>query len=297
MLSLLIGTIEEKIIQRQLSKEGLSDIVDNKEQVNQFSTDELKQLFSLRQDTRSDTHDTLRCKRCNSVKVLDYNTDKKKITDAQIDACMSFLDDFSLNLLSISAQHREKEALKNGCTAASTSSSEIKLPFEDDITLLRTQLLNKEIQSLPIYSRKQRETFLAIDTYHSNAKKEYIAYTQKKSLPGNESLDAIDADIEEYATLFPSHYSLFSDFLKSWTDMVSKLSSLASDSKNSARATIGDGDGDGDDSNSEFVDQEGCPEETDFNKWSHHCSVDTCDDDILMKSMGYVANSRFEATN
>ena len=225
------------------------------------------------------------------MKVLDFNTDKKKITDAQVDACMSFLDDFSNNLSSISAQHREKEAQKNGGTTASTSTSGIKLPFEEDITLLRTQLLNKEIQSLPIYSRKQRETFLAIDTYHSNAKKEYIAYTQKKMLTGNESLEAIDADIEDYATLFPSHYSLFSDFLKSWTDMVSKLSSLASDSKNNARQNVSDGDGEGDDSNSEFVDQEGCPEETDFNKWSHHCSVDTCDDDILMKSMGYASNS------
>jgi hypothetical protein len=260
--------------------------VDNKEQVNQFSTDELKQLFSLRQDTRSDTHDTLRCKRCNSVKVLDYNTDKKKISDAQIDACLSFLDDFSQNLINIATMHREKEAVKSGSAIADG----IKLPFEDDITLLRNQLLNKEIQSLPIYSRKQRETFLAIDSYHSNAKKEYSAYTQKKILQGNESTEAVDPDIEEYAILFPSHYSLFSEFLKSWTDMVSKLSSLAGESKNCTRANTGDGegdgDGDGDDSNSEFVEQEGCPEETDFNKWSHHCSVDTCDDDILMKSMG-----------
>ena len=255
--------------------------MNNKDQVNQFSTDELKQFFSLRQDTRSDTHDTLRCKRCNSAKVLDYNTDKKKISDAQIDACLSFLDDFSQNLINIATVHLEKEATRSGSTIASSTDG-IKLPFDDDISLLRNQLLNKEIQSLPIYSRKQRETFLAIDTYHSNAKKEYNAYTQKKILQGNESTEAIDPDIQEYATLFPSHYSLFSDFLISWTVMVSKLSLL-----NCTQANTGDGEGDGegDDSNSEFVEQEGCPEETDFNKWSHHCSVDTCDDDILMKSM------------
>jgi adenosine deaminase len=34
----LQGSIEEKIIQRQLSKEGLADIIDDREQVNQFST-------------------------------------------------------------------------------------------------------------------------------------------------------------------------------------------------------------------------------------------------------------------
>jgi DNA repair and recombination protein RAD54 and RAD54-like protein len=63
-------TIEEKIIQRQLSKEGLQNIVDDKEQVNEFSSAELKAIFTRRVDTRSDTHDTLRCKRCSNVKLL-----------------------------------------------------------------------------------------------------------------------------------------------------------------------------------------------------------------------------------
>jgi hypothetical protein len=30
----------------------------------------------------------------------------------------------------------------------------------------------------------------------------------------------------------------------------------------------------------EHVEQEGCPDENDFNKWSHHCSVQTCDDEV-----------------
>lgn len=93
-------TVEEKIIQRQLSKEGLQNIVDDKNQVcvgekqncltesieidglrsrylpyfqvNQFSTSELKSIFRRRKDpTRSDTHDTLRCKRCSHVRTLD----------------------------------------------------------------------------------------------------------------------------------------------------------------------------------------------------------------------------------
>lgn len=64
------STIEEKIIQRQLSKEGLTSIVDDKEQVNTFSTKELKDLFKRRKGTRSDTHDTLRCTRCKNVALL-----------------------------------------------------------------------------------------------------------------------------------------------------------------------------------------------------------------------------------
>jgi hypothetical protein len=35
----------------------------------------------------------------------------------------------------------------------------------------------------------------------------------------------------------------------------------------------------------EFVEQEGCPNEEDFNKWSHHCSPNTCDDEALKKAL------------
>lgn len=58
------GTLEEKIFQRQLSKEGLASVVEDKEQVNFLSSNDLKQLFKLREDTPSDTHDKLKCKHC-----------------------------------------------------------------------------------------------------------------------------------------------------------------------------------------------------------------------------------------
>jgi len=41
------GSIEEKIIQRQLSKEGLADIIDDREQVNQFSTGRLMTMLIM----------------------------------------------------------------------------------------------------------------------------------------------------------------------------------------------------------------------------------------------------------
>jgi hypothetical protein len=100
------STIEEKIIQRQLSKEGLVSIVDNKEQVNQFSTKELKALFRRRKDTRSDTHDTLRCTRCSFVKPLTLpnstNGDAKaedSLPNAVVERCISFLSEFQTYLL------------------------------------------------------------------------------------------------------------------------------------------------------------------------------------------------------
>jgi len=61
------GTIEEKIYQRQLTKQGLSDsIVDGKmnEKKNSFTKEELKDIFSLSLGTLSETHDLLGCTTC-----------------------------------------------------------------------------------------------------------------------------------------------------------------------------------------------------------------------------------------
>ena len=40
--------------------------------MNQFSSSELKRLFARVEDSRSDTHDTLRCKRCSYAKTMEY---------------------------------------------------------------------------------------------------------------------------------------------------------------------------------------------------------------------------------
>jgi DNA repair and recombination RAD54-like protein len=60
------GTIEEKIFQRQASKQALSSaVVDEKEDTERhFSIDALRQLFLFREDTLSETHETYKCKRC-----------------------------------------------------------------------------------------------------------------------------------------------------------------------------------------------------------------------------------------
>ena len=60
------GTIEEKIFQRQSHKQSLSScVVDSAEDVERhFTLDSLRELFQFKADTRSDTHDTFKCKRC-----------------------------------------------------------------------------------------------------------------------------------------------------------------------------------------------------------------------------------------
>lgn len=53
------GTMEEKIFQRQVHKKALSScVVDNEEDVERhFSINELRDLFTLNENTKSDTHD------------------------------------------------------------------------------------------------------------------------------------------------------------------------------------------------------------------------------------------------
>ena len=65
---LTTGTIEEKVFQRQMSKEGLQTLVDGQGQgqatKSTMTLDELRDLFTYRTDTTSDTHDTCGCVRC-----------------------------------------------------------------------------------------------------------------------------------------------------------------------------------------------------------------------------------------
>nr|GAT53261.1 SNF2 family domain-containing protein [Mycena chlorophos] len=64
------GTIEEKIFQRQASKQALSSAVvdENEDTKLHFSTDNLRQLFKFNEETECDTHQTYKCKRCKDGK-------------------------------------------------------------------------------------------------------------------------------------------------------------------------------------------------------------------------------------
>ena len=85
------GTVEEKIFQRQLSKEGLQSVVDDKDQVNALSTKDLRNLFKLRVGTPSDTHDKLKCERCKII-VDDAEAEAAKVLPKKLEACRELLD-------------------------------------------------------------------------------------------------------------------------------------------------------------------------------------------------------------
>lgn len=226
-------TIEEKIIQRQLSKEGLQNIVEDKEQVNRFSTDELKALFSRRTDSRSDTHDTLRCKRCSSVKTLSTSPSASSLTftSRHKDECSAFLEKFMECIRSEAAVRGQGEAIQ---------------PYLADLDSVRDQLLCDHFTNLPQFSRELREIVSGADREH-----------------------------EELKILTP--FSILSKFVFLWGELVPRLSALASHSSdNNCAELLGD--------EGECVPQEGCPEEEDFNRWSHHCSAATTDDECLRRA-------------
>lgn len=59
---LTTGMIDEKIFQRQVTKQGLSDsLIDAKSSGSSFSLEELKDLFKHDQKTSCMTHDLLNC--------------------------------------------------------------------------------------------------------------------------------------------------------------------------------------------------------------------------------------------
>ncbi|KAD2806103.1 hypothetical protein E3N88_39480 [Mikania micrantha] len=63
------GTIEEKVYQRQMSKEGLQKVIqqeldDSKMQGNNFSTEDLRDLFTFHEDATSEIHEKMNCTRC-----------------------------------------------------------------------------------------------------------------------------------------------------------------------------------------------------------------------------------------
>ncbi|XP_030072552.1 DNA repair and recombination protein RAD54B isoform X3 [Microcaecilia unicolor] len=78
---LTTGSIEEKIYQRQINKQGLSgavvDLAKTSDHI-QFSVEELKNLFTLHEDSNCITHDLLECD-CEGKKVHQVSVQKSSV--------------------------------------------------------------------------------------------------------------------------------------------------------------------------------------------------------------------------
>ncbi|KAK8211433.1 helicase [Zalaria obscura] len=79
------GALDEKIFQRQVTKQGLADsVVDNKAGAASFSRDELRDLFSLDERRECQTHELLGCA-CGGTRTAEVVVDDDEDGDARRD--------------------------------------------------------------------------------------------------------------------------------------------------------------------------------------------------------------------
>jgi hypothetical protein len=237
------------------------------------------------------------------------------ISSTVAEKCITFLDDFCLYLQEVSYQHRSKasSAADPGVVAKL-----VEFPFADEICKLRLSLETRECGGLQTHSRKQRQLFQLLDREIALAR-ESISVADKAAIAAAKSglaasaaqlaIDTTDQQQQQlanesrllaeynrlYCSLFPASFSFLSEFLRSWTEFVPSIRDLVTATKDTSsksdmcankteNAAAADDEEVVNDEN-EHVEQEGCPNDTAFNEWSHHCTVASCDDEILKRSM------------
>ena len=254
------GTIEEKIIQRQLFKQSLQDIVDDRDATNNIPQNELKNLFVREVETHSDTHDTLSCTRCKSVKTKDRSKSTKTLNIQQIEECQHFLTDYITYA---------EESLRRMETSANISRGEHTVSIAD-LEALVVGLSRHEFQTLPQFSKKLRNLIWSVQQEIEDV------FSACNNTIMVEREQGIDNGRERCGVL-----NIYEEFLNRWDDCV-KMLTVAGRSFN--KSDVKGNANDDMPETAEFVPQEGCPEDEDFNKWSHHTSVDTCDDEALRRA-------------
>ncbi len=359
------GSIEEKIIQRQLSKEGLQNIVEDTDQVNEISSADLKALFVLMEDTPSDTHDTLKCKRCSNVRekgdLLSNASSIVTFSPQEAIACVGFVQEFvgwlraQAEIVKKAFSTEDFESILSNlalCIEAGTLSDgdqgEMGESSGHRRHIYRTSAeFSRALNSVVKAVHKEQENAslnIGISSKPSNVDtgtKGHVVLDAEGNIVEGPIDGGMDGDIEGVERCLPVGVHMEEEFLRRWYDFIPSLSEIASKHKNAATsrakkktilspthaATVaiinaassntspshanktgnaGSGSGsDGDTKEEEegveeeqeeekeedeedrggYAEQVGCPDDTDFNKWSHHVSPSSTDDEVLQKAL------------
>jgi len=267
---LATGTVEEKIFQRQLSKEGLQSIVDDKEQVNALSTKDLRNLFKLRRGTPSDTHDKLRCERCK-IFADDADQNAIKVLPKQLSTC--------LDLMKVMMSNDDAEMFStplnpevHGVTSEEYSKS-VKRPI--DLGTIQSKLranlsLGTSYKSPSAFSKEVNRIFTNV---------------MKVWEPGHELADAARRLqcwwLEEWSKLVPRLMNMKADDDDKENAEPNNATNLIENSNVNCKFISNER---GDD----YQEQIGMPDEENMRDWSHHHDTDTVDDPIFRAAMkGY----------
>ena len=283
------GTIEEKIFMRQLSKEGLQSIVDDKEEVNSLSSKDLRQLFRFDEETVSDTHKKLACTRCpvEALKSKPQTDDDTGFNRAQSQAVRGLVAELQSNAM--------MEALTEDIKSLAEGLSEEDKAAILDIAEVQRRLEAKEYKSIPAFAKHMRSQLTATD--------------KAAATLANQKLQQ---DIYRFGQVFEQAWRSLAPRLLQLRDQPDEDSddddeeaSAAAGAKeekkeaSDAKGHVDDGDGkgdtaaaaEGDDAEAKnskegkFQSQIGMPLEEDMNNWSHHWSVETIDDPVMRTAM------------
>ena len=262
---LATGTVEEKIFQRQLSKEGLQSVVDDKEQVNALSTKDLKNLFKLRVGTPSDTHDKLQCKRCEIIHDT-AEMEATKVLPKKLAACRELLDEitaypdaqFFLTPIDPTLHGRTREQFE----------ALVKQPMD-------FETIRKKIEQPP-----------------GNA----TAYSSPSSF--SKDVNRIFGNIakvwDDGEEIADASKRLQTIWLEKWTELVPILMCMKSDEDEAKLNEMSDdpveklllaSSNNGNERGDDYQEQIGMPDEENMRLWSHHYSTDTVDDPIFRAAM------------
>jgi len=261
------GTVEEKIFQRQLSKEGLQSVVDDKEQVNALSTKDLRNLFKLRTGTPSDTHDKLKCERCKII-VDDADAQAAKVLPKKLTACRELLE--QLMKLEDSRHFLKQMNPVDHDVSKEDYEKKVKQPMDFGTVLKRLENDNSSngYVSPAAFSKDVNRVF-------SNVLKVWDS---------GQDLAAAAGRLQLW-------------WIQQWTELVPKLMSMRADDEQvdtcKPAAINGDDDvqipaGYLNERGGDYQEQIGMPDEENMRHWSHHHSTDTVDDPIFRAAMrGY----------
>ncbi len=269
---LATGTVEEKIFQRQLAKEGLQAVVDDKEQVNALSTKDLRNLFKLRSETPSDTHDKLKCERCKIIHD-DAEMKEKKVLPQKLAACLELINEmaqqedaqFFLNTLNpedhkVTKEHYEKK---------------VRQPIDLGAIQRRLQIPQdpngKGIQAYKSVSNVSKD----VNRIFSNVMKIWS--------PGEDPIADAAGRLHSWwvgrwQDLVPVLMTMRVEPEKQEKDAGEEISTDAMDICTHVHNERGD----------DYQEQIGMPDEENMRDWSHHYKTDTVDDPIFRAAMrGY----------
>jgi hypothetical protein len=145
--------------------------------------------------------------------------------------------------------------------------------------------------SLTMYSKKQREVFQEIEQLVADYYSHHSSITRQPLKQATQDTNKEEENLSnDSMPLFTANFSVYETFLRQWTAMVPELMALAnapSKVNNNSTKLLQQSQMDEDVLlPQQSVEQDGCPEESDLNRWSHHQSVLTCDDELMGKALG-----------